>query len=411
MPTLLSVNNYHYRRGGAEVVYLGHNQILREAGWKVVPFSMKHPRNESSEWGAHFVEELEFGGEYSFVGKMRRAMKVVYSFEALDKLGRLIDRIRPDICHVHNIYHHISPAILGLLRKRDIPVVQTLHDLKIACPAYTMFARGEVCERCKNGGLHNVVTNRCIKGSVSLSALVYVESALHRALGSYRDGVTCHVAPSQFYIEKLAEWGWDREKLVHVPNFVDDMRDAHERPLGRRFVYFGRMAHEKGLRTFVQAAARAKVPVALIGAGPEVASLKALASKMDVDAKFYPYLSGEELEEVVGCGRATVLPSEWYENAPMSVLESYRLKRPVIGARIGGIPELIRDNVTGATYSSGSVNELAATLTRFSQLDDREVLEMGKSGDEWVREHFGRQQYFERIYRVYDSILRERYAR
>src|SRR5687767_9880690 len=219
--TLLSINNYYYYRGGAETVFLEHNKMFEALGWTVAPFAMQHPKNLPTPWARHFVEEIEFGEGYSLLDKVIRIPKVIYSAEARRKLAALLDEFKPQVCHAHNIYHHISPSILGLLRDRGIPVVMTLHDLKIACPAYNMLAPDGVCERCRGGKLYNVLVHRCIKRSAALSAVVMVESALHRAIGSYRDCVTRFVVPSRFYIEKFSQWGFERSQFVHVPNFVD----------------------------------------------------------------------------------------------------------------------------------------------------------------------------------------------
>ena len=131
--TLLSINNYHYRRGGAEVVFFRHNAIFEQAGWDVVPFSMRHEENVPSRWGNYFVEEIELGrATDNLLTRARKGLKAVYSLEARSKLAELIARVKPSICHAHNVYHHLSPSILSLVRARRIPLVMTLHDLKIA---------------------------------------------------------------------------------------------------------------------------------------------------------------------------------------------------------------------------------------------------------------------------------------
>ena len=133
MATLLSVNKLLLRSRRRETVFFAHNRMFEAIGWQVVPFAMRHSKNLESEWSEYFVDEIEFGESYSISGKLTRAAKVVYSFEARRNLRKLLDRARPDVCHVHNIYHHISPSILGLLHDRGVPVVMTLHDLKLAC--------------------------------------------------------------------------------------------------------------------------------------------------------------------------------------------------------------------------------------------------------------------------------------
>ena len=401
--TLLSVNNYYYPRGGAEVVFFRHNGMLHEAGWSVVPFAMNHRLNVGGPERSEFVAELEYGraGE-GLPAKMRKGLKAVYSFEARRKLGRLIDRSTPDVCHAHNVYHHLSPSILSVVHRRGIPLVMTLHDLKLACPAYSMLSHDGVCERCRDGRLYQVVTNRCMKGSLALSALVMLESYLHRLLGSYLRNVDRFLVPSRFYIRKLVEWGYPSERFEYVPNFVDaDSFGACYEP-GTRFVYFGRLSREKGIATLIRAAAKAKVGLDIIGTGPEEPELRALA--IDRDVRFLGFMTGAKLNAAVSAARAVVVPSEWYENAPLSVLEGAALGKPLIVARIGGLPELVVDDESGWSFESRSVGGLAACLRRVAELRDADVAAAGMAARRRIEDEFSPQRYLERIRGVYGRL-------
>jgi glycosyltransferase involved in cell wall biosynthesis len=402
--TLLSINNYHYLRGGAETVFFAHNSLLREAGWTVVPFAMKHPRNLPSPYDEYFVDEIEFGEGYGLVGKLQRLPKVIYSFEARRKLDALLSATRPDVAHGHNIYHHLSPSILGLLRSRGIPTVLTLHDLKIACPAYNMLAADGVCERCRGGQLHNVVTRRCIKGSTALSGIAWFEAVLHRLLGSYTRSVDRFVVPSRFYIEKFASWGMERERFVHVPNFVDARAFAPSYDPGTRFLYFGRLSREKGLPTLIRAAGRAGVALDIAGTGPQEGELRQLAAATGATVSFLGHLGGQALHDAVRASRAVVLPSEWYENAPMSLLEAYALGKPVIGSAIAGIPELVREGLTGALFPAGDAVALSGVLRRFADAPAGDIAGWGRSARTWVEAEFSPARYRQRIDALYAGL-------
>lgn len=402
--TLLSVNNYYYARGGAEVAFLRHNGMLREHGWSVVPFAMNHELNLGGAPNEEFVDEIELGRETDGpLDKVRKGLKAVYSLEARRKIGRLIDRFAPDLCHAHNIYHHISPSILSVIRRRGIPLVMTLHDLKIACPAYSMLTHDGVCERCRNGRLYQVVTNRCMKGSTMLSALVMAESYLHRWLGSY-DSVDRFIVPSRFYLEKLVEWGFASERFEYVPNCVDAAAFVPQSAPGRRFVYFGRLSREKGLVTLVNAAAAAGVPLDLIGTGPQEKELQALAAARGSDVRFLGYLSGAALHAAIGAARAVVVPSEWYENAPLSVLEAAALAKPPIVARIGGLPELVTDGETGWIFEPRAVEELAARLRSVADAADHTVEAAGAAARRRVETEFAPQRYLNDILALYARL-------
>ncbi len=404
VPTLLNVNNYHYRRGGADVMYLEHAELFRRRGWEVVDFAMHHPENVDSPWAEHFIDEIELGSDYSTIGRITRAGRVVYSQQSKRRLSGLVDQERPDIAHLHNIYHHISPSILPLLRKEGIPVVLTTHDLKIACPSYQMLTHDGICERCKGGRLYNVVRHRCVKGSSLLSGVVFVESAVHRAMRTYTRNVDRFVTPSRFYATKFAEWGFDPDRFVHIPNYVrpDDFRPGFEP--GQAFVYFGRLAPEKGVATLIRAAATADVPLWIIGTGPEEQALRALAADVRADVEFLGYLSGDALHDRVRAARANVLASEWYENGPVSVLESYALGTPLVGARIGGIDELILEGETGFGFESGSVDDLAATLDRVAHLADGTLEKLGRAGRQWIEDDFSADRFVERTASLYADL-------
>jgi glycosyltransferase involved in cell wall biosynthesis len=401
--TLLSINNYYYPRGGAEVVFFRHNGMLHDAGFEVVPFSMNHRLNVGGAERSEFVSELEYGSEPSgLFTKIRKGLKAVYSFEARSKLARLIDRSAPDICHAHNVYHHLSPSVLSLVRARGIPLVMTLHDLKLACPAYSMLSHDGVCERCRDGRLYQVVTNRCMKGSLALSALVMVESYLHRFLRSYVANVDRFIVPSRFFLHKLVEWGYPAEKFEYVPNFVSaDSFEPCYAP-GMRFVYFGRLAREKGVATLIRAAAAAKVPLDVIGTGPLEAELRALAEGSDV--RFLGFMTGAKLNAAIASARAVVVPSEVYENAPLAVLEGAALGKPLIVARIGGVPELVVENESSWSFAPGSVAELSATLRRVADMPDADLAAAGMAARRHVEREFSPQRYLERIRTIYSKL-------
>lgn len=404
MPTLLSVNNYHYPRCGGCVAYLNHNDLFKRlVDWNVAHFSMQHPENFYTPWSKYFPTEIEFGRPYSIWEKMVRVPKTVYSFEARKNLDRLLNRLKPDVCHCHSIYHHISPAILSKLKQFGVPTVMTMHDLKLACPAYFMFNKG-ICESCKGGRVHNVLLRRCIKDSLVLSTIILMERLVHSVLKTYRHNVDRFVVPSRFYLKKMMEWEWNPEQMIYIPNFIDAIAYRPDFSVGKKFVYFGRLSSEKGLLTLIRAAAMANVPVSIIGDGPQKALLQKAAKKNCADIIFPGHLTGKNLQDAVRAARATVLPSEWYENAPMSILESYALGKPVIGADIGGIPELIHNGISGIFFKSGSVESLATVLRQVADTPDSSLAEMGRAGRKWVESNFSAKKYHDRITALYNDI-------
>lgn len=404
MRNLLNINSYHYRRGGSDVVYLDHAALMGEQGWCNGFFSMHHPKNFETPWAKYFIDEIEFGHAYSVGQKLAMASKVVYSFEAQRKLKQLLQDFPADVAHLHCIYHHLSPSIISTLRDAGVPVVMTAHDLKIACPAYKMLNDTGICERCKDGNFLNVVKHRCVRGSLAASAIVMVESTVHRWLNTYQGKLDKVVVPSRFFMQKFIEWGWPKEQFVYIPNYVDSTRFEPSFEAGDYFLYFGRLAPEKGVATLMRAATAAGAKLKIAGTGPIEADLHTLSTELDGDIEFLGYRSGAELHALIREARAVVLPSEWYENAPMSVLESFALGTPVVGARIGGIPEMVIDTETGWTFESGNTQELAALLSRLKAMPSEHLAQMGRAARNHVSNNFNRSGYLQATLAMYAEL-------
>lgn len=401
---LLSLNTYNYRRGGSDAVFFDHDRLFRDAGWETAVFTMHHPQNEPSPWSDYFADELEFGHAYSLRQKLVMAGKVVYSWEARTKLGRLLDNFAADVAHAHCIYHHLSPSVLSLLHERGIPTVMTAHDLKLACPAYKMLNKHGICEKCKNGNLLHVIKNRCVHNSLITSTVVAVESAIHKSLGMYKNNLDRVVTPSIFFRDKLIEWGWDPGKLTYIPNFIDANQYAPQYEPGDYFLYFGRLAPEKGVDTLIRAALAAGVRLRIAGTGPYEAELRALLPADSEQVEFLGFCSGEKLWSLIREARAIVLPSQWYENAPISILEAYASGKPVIGARIGGIPEMLQEGETGFLFESGNVSDLADKLTAVSDTPNHQISEMGRAARRYVGATFTAERYFNDMLTLYESL-------
>jgi len=403
MPSLLSVNSYHYIRGGSDALYFHHADLFEKQGWKNTFFSMEHPKNVGCETSQYFADRIDFEVATSLKEKLSQSARIIYSKQAQSRLSELLNKRNIDVAHYHCIYHHLSPSVIVEAKRRGIPTVMTAHDLKIACPAYKMMNDHGVCEKCRGGKVWNVALDRCIKGSRAASALIMIESAVHKAFRLYDRYLDRIVTPSRFYRDKLIEWGWSPEKIVHIPNFIEFV-PKNIASAGRYILYFGRLAPEKGLSTLISAAAEAGVPVKIAGTGPEEARLKALAQRLFAPVEFLGFRSGDDLWSLVDGARAIALPSEWYENGPMSVIEAFARGKPLIGARIGGIPELIEEGATGWSFTSGDRLDLADKLSTAASASDGELRNMATATRQMVETHFSKTRYFDEITQLYSDI-------
>ncbi len=431
-PTLLLINKFYHDVGPAGGVgrYLcQEEEDLLAAGWDVVPFAMADADVRPSKWSGYFVRARDYSQPRLTSTALGDAAALLWNREAARNLDALIRACRPDVAHLHNIYHHLSPAILPVLARHRVPVAMTLHDLRLLCPAIHMLRRGQVCERCRGGRYYEAVAGRCVKGSLAASALAAVETANQHWRRLYERTVSVFLCPSRFYRDKFAAWGFPADKLRHLPNFVDTgvwhpdkltdpLPDAQTAPIDRKrrpaYLYFGRISPEKGLDTLLAAQAlwenettRGKshdTPLRLLiaGSGPSEAALRARADALGLSSvEFLGALDSAGLRRALARARFTVLPSEWYENGPMAALESLACGLPLVGTDIGGIPEMIRDGQTGIIVPPRDPAGLLAGLQRAA------VLPAGAGGAAraWAEQHARRSDHIERLQEVLTSLV------
>lgn len=401
---ILSVNKFFWRKGGSETVFFGEKKLLESDGHTVIPFSMKGEENYASEFSKYFVDKVDYDDAGLF-NKALSASKVIYSVDARAKMKRLLADFSPDVAHFHIFQHQISPSVFGPLRKRGVPIVLTLHDLKPLCPNYKMYVNGVVCEACKGRRFYKAIANKCTKDSAVKSAVNAVEMYLHYALGYYQ-GVDKYIAVSKFYRQKMIEHGFDSRQIVYLPNFVDASKFNVTGRDGRYALFFGRLSQEKGIQTLIDAAKLCDdIPIRVIGTGPMEQELKAtVAREAKADVEFLGYKSGRELEDQIANASFTVVPSVWYENCPMTVLESMALGTPVVGASIGGIPELIEEGVDGITFDAGDPEDLARSMQ--TMWDDRRALiDMGAAGRKKIEERFNPASHLQSLKEIYRDVM------
>ncbi len=381
--TVLQVNKFHHPRAGAETVYLQTRELLEERGHTVLDFAMRHPDNIASAYSDTFGPERTYGeGDGGRLQRVRDAVASIYSTSARAALSRLLDEHRPDVAHLHNIYHQLTLSVVDELAGRNIPMVLTLHDWKVACPAYTLFTEGAPCRRCPTSGLSNAIKHRCVKGSAAASALAAAEAALARRRGTYLK-IDRFIAPSAFAAEVACLGGIPRDRVDVVPNFLTDGEFAAfsgERASEPILLYAGRLDATKGIRQML--AAFAALPdegatLRIAGAGELEGEIRD-AARADSRIDFVGRLPREALFEEFARARALLLPSVWEDNGPLVLLESQAMGLASIVSDRGGAPEFVRDNVDGLVVSPEDIPALTAAMRR--------VIDDGPGADQWGRE-------------------------
>jgi glycosyltransferase involved in cell wall biosynthesis len=406
--TVLLANKFHYLKGGAERYYLDLGELLARNGERVVHLSMRHPSNLPAGADDRFVREVDYRGRMGLAARIGHGLRSISNGEAAAAARGIVRVVRPDVAHLHNVYHQLSLSVVRALDAEGIPVVQTLHDYKLVCPAYLLMTESKVCERCRGGRFYEAVRHRCLLDSRAASAVGAFEAYLHKWIRTYAK-VRLFICPSEFMLEKVASFGVDRRRLVHLPYFIPLDRYTPSPERGDYYVYAGRLSREKGIATLLEAHARlgrTRPTLRVLGDGPLRESLEARRAELGLeDVSFEGHQSLPRLEEIIGRARFVVVPSEWYENYPYAILEAFALARPVVGARIGGIPELVRDGETGRTAPSGDPEGLAEALASMIA-DPTKAEEMGRAARAWVGSQLAPEPHLSRIREIYAEVAR-----
>jgi len=238
---ILYCNKYNYPFSGTEVYLFELMELMRAQGHEVAMFSMADPRGEPTPYDQHFVPHIDFKAKAGWWQKARQAGHAIYSKEARRRIRAMIAEFRPDVAHVRNIYHHLSPSILWELKAQNVPVVYHLNDFKLLCPSYNLVSQGEACEACKGGEFWHALRLNCYPGMGARMTLT-AEAYVHRWLGTYRKCVDLFLAPSQFVRDKFVEHGWDADKFQVLPHFQQIHPLREPRGDERRLLYFGRLS-------------------------------------------------------------------------------------------------------------------------------------------------------------------------
>ncbi len=407
---VLMIHKFHYIEGGAERYVFNLSELLEKKGNTVIPFSMHHPKNIESPYADHFVSYFnpdQLRNSESLMQTFKVAGRVVYNKEAQNKLAELIKESKPDIAHIHSIYHHISPSIFKTLKEFNIPVILTLHDFKLVCPNIVFLdGKDRVCEKCQGKYFWNATFKKCFRKSYGASLLATVEATVHYLLKSYRGNVDMFHSPSAFLAERISKYGYGHKPVKVLPYTLDVEAFEPKHDPSDYFVYAGRMSVEKGVLFLVDAMRQVKgKQLYLIGTGPLDEEIRTRIQKYGLDnVKQLGYKSGKELQEIISGAAFTVMPSLCHDNSPLAIYESLSLGNAILGSDNGGIPELINDGIDGYIFKAGDVNDFAAKAEKLIN-DPQAAIDMGKRGREKALQMFSPDEHYEQIKALYEQTI------
>lgn len=420
-PVKILIINYRYFVSGGPERYLFNLQdLLTSHGHAVIPFSIRYAKNEPTEYARYFVPPLSNSEEVYFKDQtwnasafLRTLGRSFYSFEVEKALDRLITEHRPDFAIVLHYLRKLSPSVLSVLSRHRIPFAVRISDFAMVCPNAHLVRDGAVCELCVKGSMLNSVRYRCVQGSLGASAVNYAATKFHAWTGMY-DHIRKFILPSGFTRQKMIEAGWEADRLVHVPTFVqpgETVPASSEKDIDVIFV--GRVEPLKGVHLLIDAMRwinemqpNSTIRCSIVGAGAQdyMEQLQRTVTEHNIrSVTFHGNLPKNEVFALLRRARIAVVPSVWYDNMPNAALESLAAGVPVIASDHGSLPEVVHDGVNGALFEPNNAVELGKKIVYL--LSDRQSLSaMGARSTQFIIDRHSPELHYQRLMDVYRSL-------
>jgi glycosyltransferase involved in cell wall biosynthesis len=396
---ILQINKFYYLKGGSERSLFDVSEILKNKGHEVIPFSMTDSRNLSTKYSQYFIEKTDYD-KFS----LKKIINIFWNFEANKKLEKLIKETKPDIVHLHNIAHQLSPSIIRVIKKHNLPIVQTLHDYKLICPNYKLYSNS-CCFKCEKGKYYRCFLRKCHKNSYLKSLIVALEAYFHKFLKLY-DQVDLFIAPSEYMKKISIKFGIPEDKIEVLRHSIDKKYFKKEARPGDYLLYFGRLSKEKGIDVLLDALSlsTSKVKLKIVGAGEESKNLKLKSEKLKLEnrVEFLGPKYSDDLIKLIEEAKAIIMPSVWPENMPYSLLEAMAMKKPVIASRIGGMTEMIEDKKNGFLFFAGDPQGLKDIIDNLNNFDLKEIGEKAGEKVAYLKENY----FYEKLIHIYRKGLR-----
>lgn len=401
---ILLVNKFLYPRGGAETYFLKLGKQLENMKNDVEYFGMYDKKNIVGNYSKQYTKNMDFHSNR--IGKLFYPLKIIYSFEAKRKIRKVINDFKPDIVHINNINFQLTPSIIEEIHKHNIPIVQTVHDYQMICPNHMLYniQSNSICEKCLSESKKNCIKNKCIHNSRTKSLIGYIEASLYKRLKTY-EKVDMYICPSKFMEKKLLTNELYKGKTYAISNFIDIDKTKETKEIDKAdyVLYFGRLSEEKGIELFIEVCKELKnIKFIIAGSGPMEEKCKNISN-----VEFVGFKNGKELEEIISKALFTVYPSIWYENCPLSVLESESLGTPVLSTKLGGTTELIDNGITGCLIDNMSKESLAHAIQEM-YYNKENLKKMSKNCIVKRNSMIDLDEYSKKIMNIYEEIIKKR---
>lgn len=397
--------------GGAEKVYFETADLLKSKGHEVIFFSALEEKTVASKFTDFFVKAPNLKSN-SLLEKITNVSRFIYSSEAKNKLEALIQKEQPDVAHLHIFYGNLTSSILPVLKKYNIPSVMSVHEYRVLCPTYLMLdQQHNICELCSNGNYIHALQKKCNKGSLANSAISALECFIRDKYFDYTDYIDRFIMVSKFIQKKHLEYKPSlKQKSIHLYNFIDLHQHASPVSAGKFYLYIGRLSHEKGLLTLLNAFIHfpdLELKIAGDGAIRQILEEFIVTHKMN-NVTLLGFLNQNQIKALQEDTKFLIIPSEWYENNPMVAIETMAMSKPIIGADIGGIPELIKHDGNGFLFNPKSVDNLIQAIKQAENLTHAKYLEFCHNARKFAEDNFDREAHYISLIEIYTKLIKEK---
>jgi len=408
---ILQINKFFYKKGGAEQHYFDLMKLLEDHGQEVVQFSMQSRQNEKSKFAKFFVSHMDIhnSDQLDFIQKIKNAGRIFYSFEAKRKLEKLLKKHPIDIAHIHNIYHHISPSILSVLKKHNIPVVMTIHDYKLFSPEYKFYHHGKARQEQAQGWYLNCIKTKCVNDSLSQSIFLTLEMIFHHKIMRYYERyVDFFIAPSEYVRSIFLKYGWTEDKIKVLPNFLSSdlprVDKVIQPPKEPHFVYVGRLSEEKGVEKLVKYwyDNQLSYPLDIYGSGHLEKRIRILIkTNPNIPVNIVGFVPREKLLNALKDVTAVVIPSLMPEPFGLTAIEAFAIGIPVVVSGSGALSGMVEKSQAGVIFDLEKKGSLERALQVVGDTEFR------NHAVEYMKKNHDPEQYYLNLYNMYENLIKK----
>jgi glycosyltransferase involved in cell wall biosynthesis len=392
---VLVIHNTYQQPGGEDVVVAQEIGLLQQHGHKVGTYTRSN----------HEIDSLPL------IEKIKLPGRIISANDSKLAVRRLLRQFKPDVVHVHNTFAMISPSIYEACQEENAPVVQTLHNYRLLCPAATLFRDGKPCEDCLTHSLLHSVGHACYRGSRAMSGAIALMLKTHRARQTWNHRIDAYIALSHFVKSKYVQSGIPSSRVYVKPNFVDPDPGERSRP-GDYALYVGRLSPEKGVSTLVEAWQKlgTAVPLVIAGDGPLREQLQTyVAEKRLHSIRFAGRLQRDQVYEAMKKAAFLIVPSTWNEPFGLIIAEAFACGTPVLGARVGAIPEMLDDEVSGLHFAPNDPAALAQKV-EWAWTHLRQMATMGRNARRIYEQRYTGGANYRSLMNIYESAIESRFG-